>query len=200
MITFDGVSKRYPDGTVAVDELSLVAPSGQITVLVGPSGCGKTTSLRMVNRMIEPTSGTITIDDRDVTSVPATELRRGIGYVIQHAGLFPHRTVGDNVATVPQLTGTSRRKARARALELLERVGLPASFADRYPARGGTGGRPPPAPRRQAGGGRGPGPRSCGRAAAAPPRSPAPTPPGPPGGSSGGWRGPGRPPPARRSC
>jgi len=135
MIRFDAVSKKYPDGTVAVDQLSLTAPSGQITVLVGPSGCGKTTSLRMVNRMIEPTSGTITIDDRDVTSVPATELRRGIGYVIQHAGLFPHRTVADNVATVPLLTGTSRREARARAVELLERVGLPASFATRYPAQ-----------------------------------------------------------------
>jgi osmoprotectant transport system ATP-binding protein len=135
MIRFDAVSKKYPDGTVAVDELSLTAPSGQITVLVGPSGCGKTTSLRMVNRMIEPTSGTITIDDRDVTSVPATELRRGIGYVIQHAGLFPHRTVADNVATVPLLTGMTRREARARAVELLERVGLPASFAKRYPAQ-----------------------------------------------------------------
>jgi osmoprotectant transport system ATP-binding protein len=135
MIRFDAVTKKYPDGTVAVDELSLTAPSGQITVLVGPSGCGKTTSLRMVNRMIEPTSGTITIDDRDVTSVPATELRRGIGYVIQHAGLFPHRTVADNVATVPLLTGMSRREARARAVELLERVGLPAAFAKRYPAQ-----------------------------------------------------------------
>jgi len=135
MIRFDAVSKKYPDGTVAVDELSLTAPSGQITVLVGPSGCGKTTSLRMVNRMIEPTSGTITIDDRDVMSVPATELRRGIGYVIQHAGLFPHRTVADNVATVPLLTGMSRREARARAVELLERVGLPAAFAKRYPAQ-----------------------------------------------------------------
>jgi osmoprotectant transport system ATP-binding protein len=135
MIRFDAVSKEYPDGTVAVDRLSLTAPSGQITVLVGPSGCGKTTSLRMINRMIEPTSGTITIDDRDVTSVPATELRRGIGYVIQHAGLFPHRTVVDNVATVPLLTGTGRRQARARAIELMERVGLPASFADRYPAQ-----------------------------------------------------------------
>jgi osmoprotectant transport system ATP-binding protein len=135
MIRFDEVTKAYPDGTVAVDELTLTAPSGQITVFVGPSGCGKTTSLRMINRMIEPTSGTITIDDRDVTSVPATELRRGIGYVIQHAGLFPHRTVADNVATVPLLTGTNRRQARARAIELMERVGLPASFADRYPAQ-----------------------------------------------------------------
>jgi osmoprotectant transport system ATP-binding protein len=135
VIRFDAVSKEYPDGTVAVDALSLTAPSGQITVLVGPSGCGKTTSLRMINRMIEPTSGTITIDDRDVMSVPATELRRGIGYVIQHAGLFPHRTVVDNVATVPLLTGTGRRQARVRAVELLELVGLPASFADRYPAQ-----------------------------------------------------------------
>jgi osmoprotectant transport system ATP-binding protein len=135
MIRFDAVSKEYPDGTVAVDRLSLSAPSRQITVLVGPSGCGKTTSLRMINRMIEPTSGTITIDDRDVTSVPATELRRGIGYVIQHAGLFPHRTIADNVATVPLLTGTGRREARTRAIELMERVGLPATFADRYPAQ-----------------------------------------------------------------
>jgi osmoprotectant transport system ATP-binding protein len=135
MIRFDSVTKAYPDGTVAVDGLSLTAPSGQITVFVGPSGCGKTTSLRMINRMIEPTAGTITIDGRDVASVPATELRRGIGYVIQHAGLFPHRTVADNVATVPLLTGTSRRQARARAIELLERVGLPAAFADRYPAQ-----------------------------------------------------------------
>jgi osmoprotectant transport system ATP-binding protein len=135
MIRFDAVSKEYPDGTVAVDALDLTAPSGQITVLVGPSGCGKTTSLRMVNRMIEPTSGTIWIDDQDITSVSATDLRRGIGYVIQHAGLFPHRTVVDNVATVPLLTGTGRRQARTRAIELLERVGLPASFADRYPAQ-----------------------------------------------------------------
>jgi osmoprotectant transport system ATP-binding protein len=135
MIRFDAVTKTYPDGTVAVDGLSLTAPSGQITVFVGPSGCGKTTSLRMINRMIEPTSGTITIDDRDVTSVPATELRRGIGYVIQHAGLFPHRTVVDNVATVPLLTGVNRRQARTRAIELMERVGLPSSFADRYPAQ-----------------------------------------------------------------
>jgi osmoprotectant transport system ATP-binding protein len=135
MIRFDSVTKTYPDGTVAVDNLSLTAPSGKITVLVGPSGCGKTTSLRMINRMIEPTSGRIWIDDRDHSSVPAAELRRGIGYVIQHAGLFPHRTIVDNVATVPLLLGQSKREARARALELLERVGLPASFAKRYPAQ-----------------------------------------------------------------
>ena len=133
MIRFDSVSKEYPDGTVAVGGLEMTAPTGKITVLVGPSGCGKTTSLRMINRMIEPTSGRIWIDDRDTTTMDAAELRRGIGYVIQQAGLFPHRTVAANIATVPMLLGWDRKKARARALELLERVGLPASFADRYP-------------------------------------------------------------------
>jgi osmoprotectant transport system ATP-binding protein len=135
VIRFESVTKRYPDGTVAVDALDLEAPSGQITVLVGPSGCGKTTSLRMINRMIDPSSGRIWLDDQDTAKVSPAQLRRGIGYVIQHAGLFPHRTVADNVATVPQLTGTSRRAARVQALELLERVGLPTSFADRYPAQ-----------------------------------------------------------------
>ena len=105
MIRFEGVTKEYPDGTVAVGGLDLEAPSGRITVLVGPSGCGKTTSLRMVNRMIEPTAGRITIDDQDTASMDEAELRRGIGYVIQHAGLFPHRTVADNVGTVPRLLG-----------------------------------------------------------------------------------------------
>src|SRR6478736_3134119 len=135
MIRFDGVSKKYPDGTVAVEDLSFEAPTGQITVLVGPSGCGKTTSLRMINRMIEPTSGRIWIDDQDTTSMDQTQLRRGIGYVIQHAGLFPHRTIVDNVATVPLLLGWDRRKARSTALELMDRVGLPASFAKRYPSQ-----------------------------------------------------------------
>jgi osmoprotectant transport system ATP-binding protein len=135
VIRFSAVTKRYPDGTVAVDQLELIAPSGQITVLVGPSGCGKTTSLRMINRMIEPTSGKIYIDDRDASKVSPTELRRGIGYVIQHAGLFPHRTIVDNVATVPFLLGHDRKQARAKALELMERVGLPANFAKRYPAQ-----------------------------------------------------------------
>jgi osmoprotectant transport system ATP-binding protein len=135
VIRFDSVSKRYPDGTVAVDSLDLQAPSGQITILVGPSGCGKTTSLRMINRMIEPTSGTIWLDDRNTSELPTHELRRQIGYVIQHAGLFPHRTILDNVATVPYLLGWDRKKARARAHELLERVGLPAHFAQRYPAQ-----------------------------------------------------------------
>ncbi|MCW2759955.1 MAG: ATP-binding cassette protein [Marmoricola sp.] len=135
MIRFDHATKRYPDGTVAVDELDLEAPSGKITVLVGPSGCGKTTSLRMINRMIEPTSGTIWLDDTDTASMPAHELRRQIGYVIQHAGLFPHRTIVDNIATVPFLLGTDKKQARARAMELLERVGLDPAFARRYPGQ-----------------------------------------------------------------
>jgi len=135
MIRFEAVSKIYPDGTVAVDHLDLEAPSGQITVLVGPSGCGKTTSLRMINRMIEPTSGRIWLDDRDTATVPPAQLRRGIGYVIQHAGLFPHLTIVDNIATVPFLLGQDKHAARRRAMDLLEQVGLPASFAKRYPAQ-----------------------------------------------------------------
>jgi osmoprotectant transport system ATP-binding protein len=135
VIRFEQVGKKYPDGTVAVESLSLEAPSRQITVFVGPSGCGKTTSLRMINRMIEPTSGRIMLDDRDTASFDKAELRRGMGYVIQHAGLFPHRTVVDNVATVPLLLGTDRKQARAGAMELLERVGLPTEFAKRYPAQ-----------------------------------------------------------------
>jgi osmoprotectant transport system ATP-binding protein len=135
VIRFESVTKRYPDGTVAVNGLSFEAPSHQITVLVGPSGCGKTTSLRMINRMIDPTEGRIWLDDRDTSTVEPAQLRRGMGYVIQHAGLFPHRTIVDNVATVPLLLKWDRRKARARAMELLERVGLPEQFAKRYPAQ-----------------------------------------------------------------
>jgi osmoprotectant transport system ATP-binding protein len=135
MIRFEAVGKTYPDGTVAVDHLDLEAPSGQITVLVGPSGCGKTTTLRMINRMIEPTTGRIWLDDQDTATVPPAQLRRGIGYVIQHAGLFPHRTVLDNIATVPVLLGQDKRAARQRAMQLLEQVGLPESFAKRYPAQ-----------------------------------------------------------------
>ncbi len=133
MIRFEAVTKTFPDGTIAVDGLDLVAPSGQITVLVGPSGCGKTTTLRMVNRMIEPTSGRISIDDRDTATMKPAELRRGIGYVIQHAGLFPHRTVAANISTVPLLLGWDRARARLRALELMERVGLEPGLAKRYP-------------------------------------------------------------------
>ncbi|MEU4132439.1 ABC transporter ATP-binding protein [Streptomyces wuyuanensis] len=135
MIRFDSVTKGYPDGTLAVDNLSLDAPSGQISVLVGPSGCGKTTSLRMVNRMIEPTSGRVLLDGRDTASIEPAELRRGIGYVIQQAGLFPHKTVLDNIATVPLLLGRSKREARNRAAELLELVGLPQTLARRYPVQ-----------------------------------------------------------------
>src|ERR1700710_1250879 len=133
MITFDAVTKAFPDGNVAVDNLSLELPTGQITVFVGPSGCGKTTSLRMINRTIEPTSGTISIDGEDVTQQDASLLRRKIGYVIQQAGLFPHRTVVDNIATVPLLNGVNKKQAREQALELLTRVGLDESLATRYP-------------------------------------------------------------------
>jgi osmoprotectant transport system ATP-binding protein len=133
MIRFTDVTKVYPGGTTAVGGLSLRAPSGKITVLVGPSGCGKTTSLRMINRMIDPTSGTIEIDGQDTSRLDPNELRRGIGYVIQSGGLFPHRTILDNIATVPLLLGWERAKAKARARELLERVGLAPELGRRYP-------------------------------------------------------------------
>ena len=133
MITFDNVSKVYPDGTVAVDKLTLTAPNGKITTLVGPSGCGKTTSMRMINRLIEPSSGTIELDGVDTQSLDRVTLRRRIGYVIQNAGLFPHRTVVDNVAALPRLLGGGKKETRAKAMELLERVGLDAKFARRYP-------------------------------------------------------------------
>ena len=133
MITFESVTKRYPDGTVAVDELDLTVPAGQTVVLVGPSGCGKTTSLRMINRLVEPTAGRILLDGTDIRDRNPAQLRRGIGYVIQQTGLFPHRTVEDNIATVPVLTGLSRKKARDRAAELLTLVGLDPALAKRYP-------------------------------------------------------------------
>ncbi|MCW5252832.1 ABC transporter ATP-binding protein [Streptomyces sp. SHP 1-2] len=133
MIRIASVTKRYPDGTVAVDRLSLEIPDRSITVLVGPSGCGKTTTLRMINRMTDPTEGSILLDGADIRDRPVTELRRSMGYVIQNAGLFPHRTVLDNIATVPRMLGWGRRAYRARAAELMERVGLDASLARRYP-------------------------------------------------------------------
>jgi osmoprotectant transport system ATP-binding protein len=133
LITFERVTKRYPGGTVAVDELNLEVPAGQTMVFVGPSGCGKTTSLRMINRMIDPTSGRIVIDGTDVQKSNPAQLRRGIGYVIQQAGLFPHRTIEDNIATVPLLNGWSKAKARGRARELMDLVGLDATMARRYP-------------------------------------------------------------------
>ncbi|MGW9580891.1 betaine/proline/choline family ABC transporter ATP-binding protein [Streptomyces albidoflavus] len=136
MIRFEDVSKRYPDGTVAVDGLSFEVGRGELVTLVGPSGCGKTTTMMMVNRLTEPTSGRVLVDGEDVMAVDPVQLRRRIGYVIQQVGLFPHRTVLDNTATVPTLAGWRRGKARARALELLELVGLdPAEFAGRYPAQ-----------------------------------------------------------------
>ncbi|MCK2243942.1 MULTISPECIES: ABC transporter ATP-binding protein [unclassified Crossiella] len=135
MIEFQAVTKRFDDGTVAVDELTLSVEAGTITVFVGPSGCGKTTSLRMVNRMVEPTGGTILVNGKDIRDSDPALLRRGIGYVIQQAGLFPHRSVLDNIATVPLLSGWTRRKARARAAELLETVGLPVELGKRYPAQ-----------------------------------------------------------------
>ena len=133
MITFERVTKRYPDGTVAVDALDLEVPAGKTMVLVGPSGCGKTTTLRMINRLVEPTQGKVLLDGTDVRSRNPAQLRRGIGYVIQQTGLFPHRTVEDNIATVPLLNGWNRPRARDRAKELLQLVGLDAGLAKRYP-------------------------------------------------------------------
>ncbi|HWG65568.1 MAG TPA: ATP-binding cassette domain-containing protein [Streptosporangiaceae bacterium] len=133
MITFEGVTKRYPGGTVAVDHLDLEIPAGKTMVLVGPSGGGKTTTLRMINRMIDPTSGRILLDGKDIQDSNPAVLRRGIGYVIQQSGLFPHRTIQDNIATVPMLTGWGKSRARARARELMDLVGLDAEMARRYP-------------------------------------------------------------------
>ncbi|WP_309617038.1 ATP-binding cassette domain-containing protein [Salinibacterium sp.] len=135
MIEFRGVSKRFPDGTVAVDDFSLVIPSRKTTVLVGSSGSGKTTLLRMINRMVDPTSGDIQIDGESITDRDPVALRRSIGYVMQNSGLLPHLKVIDNVATVPVLNGVPRKKARADGLELLDTVGLDRSVANRYPSQ-----------------------------------------------------------------
>ena len=128
MIEFRSVTKRFPDDTVAVDDFNFVLPSRQTTVLVGSSGCGKTTILRMINRMIDPSSGQILIDDEDVTSKDKVKLRRSIGYVLQAAGLLPHRKIIDNVATVPILNGVSKGQAREAALELMTRSGSTARW------------------------------------------------------------------------
>jgi osmoprotectant transport system ATP-binding protein len=134
MITLDRVSKRYGPGTAAVSELSLDVDEGELAVLVGPSGCGKTTTLRMINRLIEPTSGRILIDGENVLDKDPVEMRRGIGYVIQQGGLFPHRRVFDNVAVVPRLLGWDRARIERRVTELLELVGLePSHYARRFP-------------------------------------------------------------------
>ncbi|MBO1738333.1 ABC transporter ATP-binding protein [Leifsonia sp. TF02-11] len=135
MIEFRSVTKRFPDGTVAVDDFSLVIPSRKITVLVGSSGSGKTTILRMVNRMVDPTSGTVSIDGEDVQSLKPVHLRRRIGYVMQNSGLLPHRKVVDNIATVPVLTGVKKKVAYEHALELMDTVGLERSLADKYPSQ-----------------------------------------------------------------
>ncbi len=134
MIRLEGVGKTYADGTVAVRELDLDVPRGALVCLVGPSGCGKSTTLKMVNRLIEPTTGRIWLDGEDVTDADPVELRRGMGYVIQQIGLFPHQRIIDNVMTVPRLLGESKEHSRARATELLDLVGLEAAtFGERYP-------------------------------------------------------------------
>ncbi|MGW0431909.1 ABC transporter ATP-binding protein [Micromonospora sp. NPDC003197] len=133
-ISLAGVRKEYPDGTVAVDELSLDISAGELAVLIGPSGCGKSTVLRMVNRLIEPTAGRILLDGEDVTRVDPVQLRRRIGYVIQNVGLFPHQTISANVGTVPRLLGWSRTRIKSRSDELLDLVGLdPSRYGGRYP-------------------------------------------------------------------
>ncbi|MDH4139171.1 MAG: betaine/proline/choline family ABC transporter ATP-binding protein [Coriobacteriia bacterium] len=133
MIRLEGVTKRYGD-TVAVDDLTLEVPSGEVCVLIGPSGCGKTTTLRMINRLVEPTSGRIEVDGSDIMSASAVELRRHIGYAIQSVGLFPHLTVAGNIATVPKLLGWKRERIERRVAELLDLVGLdPAEYGTKYP-------------------------------------------------------------------
>ena len=135
MITLDGLTKQYP-GTAqpAVDHISLTIPKGEVCVLIGPSGCGKTTTMRLINRLIEPSGGTIELQGRDVTHMDAVELRRGIGYVIQQVGLFPHLTIAENIATVPRLLGWDAARTDKRIDELLELVALePPTYRDRYP-------------------------------------------------------------------
>ena len=135
MIEFRSVKKQFPDGTVAVEDFSLVLPSRKTTVLVGSSGSGKTTLLRMINRMVDLSSGTIEIDGEDTSRLEPVALRRRIGYVMQNSGLLPHLTVVDNVATVPVLNRVPRKRARQDALRLLDTVGLDRALADRYPSQ-----------------------------------------------------------------
>ena len=135
-LEFRAATKRYPGATEpGVDRLTLEVPAGEICVLVGPSGCGKTTTMKMVNRLVEPTTGRVTIDGQDVMSLPAVELRRRIGYVIQQVGLFPHVTVAENIGVVPRLLGWPRRRIDDRVAELLELVGLDTAYRTRYPAQ-----------------------------------------------------------------
>ena len=134
-IVLEGVEKIYPGSTQpAVSQLDLAIPKGDIAMLIGPSGCGKTTTLKMINRLIEPTAGRILLDGKDVTHVNGDQLRRQIGYVIQQGGLFPHFTIADNIGVVPKMLGWDKQRVRDRADELLHLVGLePATFRDRYP-------------------------------------------------------------------
>jgi osmoprotectant transport system ATP-binding protein len=136
MIRLESVSKRYPDGTTAVHDLTLDVGPGELCVLVGPSGCGKTTTMKMVNRLVEPSGGRVLLDGEDVAHLDPVQLRRRVGYVIQQVGLFPHRTVRGNVSTVPSLLGWQRARTRRRVDELLDLVGLdPGTFGDRYPSQ-----------------------------------------------------------------
>jgi len=135
MIEYRNIGKTFGDGTEAVGDFSLTLPSRTTTVFVGSSGCGKTTLLRMVNRMVDPTRGQVLIDDQDVATTNKVTLRRSIGYVMQQAGLLPHRTVIDNVGTVLRLNGVSRSEAHERSLAILPVVGLDPALADRYPAQ-----------------------------------------------------------------
>ncbi|MGH6639423.1 MAG: ABC transporter ATP-binding protein, partial [Polaromonas sp.] len=135
MITLDRLTKTFgASAQSAVDGLSLTINAGEICVLIGPSGCGKTTTMRMINRMVEPDSGRIEVGGRDVTRIDAVELRRSIGYVIQQVGLFPHMTIGENVATVPKMLGWDAPRIAKRVDELLALVGMePALYRDRFP-------------------------------------------------------------------
>lgn len=133
MIEFESVKKVYPDGTVAIDDINFTVKEGTTTVLVGPSGCGKTTTMKLVNRLEEPSEGTVYVDGDDVQDLDIIELRRSIGYVIQEIGLFDHMTVGENIATVPDLEGWGQERIDARIDELLELMDLPQSYRDQYP-------------------------------------------------------------------
>lgn len=135
MIEFDGVRKEYPAGAIAVEDFSLVVPTGSITVLVGSSGCGKTTLLRMVNRMVDPVRGAVLIDGTPVSDRDPVELRRSIGYVMQSGGLLPHKTVSENIQTVAQLRGVKKTERLARVEELMQTVGLEPGLATRYPSQ-----------------------------------------------------------------
>jgi len=135
-LEFVGVTKQYPHAeTAAIDNLSFTVPAGEVCVLVGPSGCGKTTAMRLVNRMIDLTSGDILIDNATIKDRSTTELRRDIGYVIQHVGLFPHLTILKNIQVVPKLLGWDRKRMNDRAYELLDLIGLPQEMGNRYPSQ-----------------------------------------------------------------